>query len=63
MRELIAGYAGTADLPAGTVMSCGTLAAIGGIKPARKFEIELDDPVLKRTLRHAYSIVELPIEG
>ena len=63
LRELIAGYAGTADLPAGTVMSCGTLAAIGGIKPARKFEIELDDPVLKRTLRHAYSIVELPIEG
>lgn len=63
LRELIAGYAGDAGLPAGTVMSCGTLAAIGGIKPAPRFELELHDPVLNRTLRHAYAITSLPIEG
>jgi hypothetical protein len=63
LRELIAGYAGASGLPAGTIMSCGTLAAIGGIKPAARFELELHDPVLNRTLRHAYAITSLPVEG
>ena len=26
-------------------------------------EIELEDPVMKRSLRHAYSILALPVEG
>ena len=30
----------------GTAMLCGTLAAIGGIRPAERFEVELEDPVL-----------------
>ena len=47
----------------GSAMLCGTLAAIGGIRPAQRFEIELEDPVLGRTLRHAYSIETLPIHG
>jgi hypothetical protein len=42
-------------------MFCGTLAAIGGIRPASRFEVELIDPVLNRTLRHAYDIDTLPV--
>jgi hypothetical protein len=48
-------------LASGTVMFCGTLAAIGGIRPASRFEIELEDPMLGRTLRHAYDIDVLPV--
>ena len=31
-------------------MFCGTLGAKGGIRPAARFEMELDDPVLKRRM-------------
>jgi Protein of unknown function (DUF2848) len=44
-----------------SVMYCGTLAAIGGIRPATRFELELEDPVLGRVLRHAYDIEMLPV--
>ena len=44
-------------------MLCGTLPAIGGIRPAERFEIELEDPVLGRTLRHAYAVAALPVAG
>jgi hypothetical protein len=47
----------------GWAMFCGTLAARGGIRPARKFTMELHDPVLKRKLRHEYRIDVLPVEG
>lgn len=57
--DLIARY-GKA-LSSGTIMFCGTLAAIGGIRPASRFEIELSDPVLNRTLKHAYDIEVLPV--
>jgi len=50
-------------LRAGWAMYCGTLAAKGGIRPSQKFEMELSDPVLKRTLRHVYSARVLPVEG
>jgi hypothetical protein len=48
-------------LPPGTLMFCGTLGAIGGIRPAARFEMELDDPVLGRRMRHAYDIECLPV--
>jgi hypothetical protein len=54
---------GRYPLKAGYALFCGTLAAHGGIRPAQKFEMELADPVLKRSLRHVYSIRTLPIEG
>jgi hypothetical protein len=44
-------------------MFCGTLAAKGGIRPATVFRMELEDPVLKRTLQHEYRIQALPVEG
>src|ERR1700722_17919674 len=52
---------GGKPLAPGTVMFCGTLAAIGGIRPASRFEVELEDPVVGRTLRHAYDIDVLPV--
>ncbi|WP_250514588.1 DUF2848 domain-containing protein [Caballeronia sp. INDeC2] len=51
------------DFVDGTAMLCGTLAAIGGIRPAQRFETVLEDPVLERTLRHAYEIETLPVVG
>src|ERR1700741_181772 len=39
-------------LPDGCAMFGGTFAAKGGIRPARRFEFELEDPVLKRKLSH-----------
>lgn len=41
----------------------GVRAAKGGIRPASRFGMELEDPVLKRKLRHEYSIRVLPVEG
>lgn len=50
-------------LKPGWAMFGGTLAAKGGIRPAARFAMELDDPVLKRKLRHEYRIQVLPVEG
>jgi hypothetical protein len=41
----------------------GTFAARGGIRPADRFEFELLDPVMKRTIRHAYDVITLPVRG
>jgi hypothetical protein len=62
-EELIRLYNGTDRLAPGTAMFGGTLAVHGGIKPAERFEMELEDPVLRRTLTHAYDIETLPDEG
>lgn len=59
--DLMARRPGGPDLPPGTVMFGGTLGAIGGIRPAARFEMELEDPVMKRTLAHAYDIAVLPV--
>ena len=48
-------------LSPGAVMFCGTRAAISGIRPASRFEMELEDPVHGRTLRQAYDIDVLPV--
>jgi hypothetical protein len=50
-------------IPAGTVMFCGTLAVHGQIAPAERFEMEIEDPVLKRRITHGYNTTELPIAG
>ena len=46
---------------ANTVVMCGTIGAKGGIRPAARFEMELEDPVLKRRMTHAYDIITLPV--
>jgi uncharacterized protein DUF2848 len=50
-------------LPDGCAMFGGTFAAKGGIRPADRFEFELEDPVLKRTIRHGYDVIALPVLG
>ena len=50
-------------LKPGWAMFCGTLAARGGIRPAKVFRMELEDPVRKRKLSHEYRITVLQIEG
>ncbi|MDF1584830.1 DUF2848 domain-containing protein [Marinimicrococcus flavescens] len=63
VTSLMESYAGRpgARLEAGQAMLCGTLPAIGGIRPAARFEVELVDPVRGRSLTHAYDIETLPI--
>ena len=61
MRELIAGWRGDRRLPPGVAMFCGTLPAIGGIRPSTRFDMEIEDPVRGRTLSHAYTIEALPV--
>ena len=63
VRDLIARGFGGNGLPDGCAMFGGTFAAKGGIRPASRFEFELEDPVLKRTIRHGYDVVPLPVLG
>jgi hypothetical protein len=63
-RDLIGKFESHGEAPAnGTAILGGTLAAIGGIRPSSRFEIELEDPVLKRKLSHSYEIKDLPVPG
>ena len=53
-----------APLAQGAAMFCGTLAVQGGIvgmDDGDALELELHDPVLNRTLRHAYRVRALPV--
>ena len=62
-RELIDGYLQSVSEDSfrdGTAMTCGTVAAIGGIRPASTFEMELYDPRLNRSLKHRYTSQILP---
>jgi hypothetical protein len=63
VEELIRRGFGSGRLPDGCAMFGGTFAAKGGIRPASRFDFELADPVLKRSIRHAYDVVELPVLG
>jgi len=63
VKDLIARGFGGAGLPDGCAMFGGTFAAKGGIRPASRFEFELEDPVLKRSIRHGYDVVSLPVLG
>jgi hypothetical protein len=42
-------------------MLCGTLAAIGGVRPAPAFRATLGDPETGATLTLAYAVDLLPI--
>jgi len=61
--ELIGKYTNGGLLPDRTILFGGTVGAIGGIKTSKHFEFELEDPVLKRKINHAYDVNSLPIEG
>jgi Protein of unknown function (DUF2848) len=61
-EELLArlGRGGMAD---GTMMFCGTIPALGGVRPGDRFDFELEDPVRKRKIAHGYDIFTLPVPG
>ena len=63
VSELIARGFDGGKFPDGCAMFGGTFPAIGGIRPADRFEYELEDPVLKRTIRHGYDVIVLPVRG
>lgn len=47
----------------GTLVFGGTLALIGEIRPATRFEFELEDPILQRKLAGHYDIDSLTVSG
>ncbi|MBS0529865.1 MAG: DUF2848 domain-containing protein, partial [Proteobacteria bacterium] len=64
VADLIArGFGGAAMMPDGCAIFGGTFAAKGGIRPASRFDFEIEDPVLERVIRHGYSVIELPVLG
>ena len=63
VADLVARGFGGSALPDGCAMFGGTFAAKGGIRPASRFDFEIEDPVLKRTIRHGYDVIELPVLG
>ena len=60
--DLIGRYTGGGgSMKPGTVIMSGTLNAIGGIRPASRFEMRLEDPATGRAIGHAYDVSELPV--
>ena len=45
----------------GFAMTCGTVGAIGGIRPAARFRMELADEHTGRRIAHEYRSVALPV--
>lgn len=52
---------GADELQPGAVMYCGTVSVHGAIRPADGYEIEIEDPVLRRSIRHSYRVQTLRI--
>ena len=44
-----------------SAMLCGTLGAIGSVRPATDYRMSLEDPVLGRSIDLAYSVEPLTI--
>jgi len=61
-RELMRNYARADALPVGTAMYCGTQPVKGELGYGEAFELELHDPRLNRSLRHAYTVRALPVD-
>jgi hypothetical protein len=43
----------------GTVIYSGTVPAIGGFSFAKSWDLELEDPILKRSIKHHYDVIVL----
>lgn len=57
LAELIEGGALGDD----EAMLCGTLGALGGVRPAARFRMELRDPAADRVISHQYDVQELSV--
>jgi hypothetical protein len=62
-EDLLARFEKDSHFSDGSLMFCGTLAVHGGLRPAQRFEFELEDPVRGRKISHGYDVVSLPILG
>lgn len=61
-QDLIKGYTGSQPtLPEGYGMICGTVGAIGGIRPSTTFTMQLHDPRKNHSLQHTYRVETLPV--
>lgn len=58
--DLIKKYFKQDTMPSGAAMTCGTVVAIGTIRPSTEFIMQLVDPILNRTIEHRYRIEALP---
>src|SRR5689334_4775221 len=63
VKDLLERGVGKSGLADGCAVFGGTFAAEGGVRPSVRFEYELEDPVLKRKLTHAYDVIVLPVRG
>lgn len=63
IADLLARGFDEGKLPEGCTIFGGTFAAKGGIRPATRFDFEIEDPVLKRRIAHGYDIATLPVVG
>jgi len=60
-KELISRLTrGDMRLPVGTAMYCGTMPLLQPIGPFERFDMELEDPVRRRTIKHSYNVRTLP---
>jgi Protein of unknown function (DUF2848) len=59
--DLIGKWTSQGALKPGTIMFGGTLGAIGGIRSASHFAMEICDPTTGQTLRQDYDIAVLPV--
>jgi 2-keto-4-pentenoate hydratase/2-oxohepta-3-ene-1,7-dioic acid hydratase in catechol pathway len=62
-RLISMGESAGEPLRVGSVLFGGTIATVDAIAPADEFEMEMDDPVLGRTLQHRYRIRTLPVNA
>ncbi len=46
---------------AGCIFFCGTVPAIGGIRPASAFRMRLEDPISGRRITHEYAVNPVPV--
>jgi len=60
--DLLARWSEAGTLDEGTLMFCGTLPAIGGVRPTGSFEFALEDPVLGRRIEHRYETLKLAMQ-
>lgn len=56
MRDMPGG-----KLSPGTAMLCGTVPALGGIRPARAFRMTLENPITGQSITQSYRVTELPV--
>ncbi|MBL4876855.1 MAG: DUF2848 domain-containing protein [Cohaesibacteraceae bacterium] len=49
------------DFRDGSAMLCGTIPALGGVRPSGDFRMEMLDPFLNRSINMRYQVKELPV--